>query len=63
MKNCPVCQKEEWDYDVIAGDKTFCGSCYWYFKHEAKKPLPLNIKWYRKTLVNARKAKAENRIY
>lgn len=29
-KNCPVCQKEEWNYDVIEGGtgEVFCGDCH-----------------------------------
>ena len=66
MKECPVCKSTKWDYDVIAGDHTFCGGCYWYLTeeiHQNNLKRPVNKRDYKRLLSLARTAKAENRIY
>jgi hypothetical protein len=67
MKNCPLCHKNTWDYDVVTleGSK-WCGTCFWYMKQEAnrlKKPLPMNKANFALVLKSARQAKAEGRVY
>ena len=28
MKHCPVCDSNEWEYDITDGWFTYCNSCY-----------------------------------
>lgn len=56
MKKCPVCNKTEWDYDIVVNmdGLTFCGDCWHKVKSQARKMgfwrLPLTSGQYHKAL-------------